>query len=85
MPSYAKFLKEILSNKKKLKEHETVPLTEECNVVIQNKLPAKFKGTGSFSISYLIGNVSINHALCALRSNMSLMPLFMCEKLELVR
>ncbi|XP_022851238.1 uncharacterized protein LOC111373018 [Olea europaea var. sylvestris] len=30
MPSYAKFLKEILSNKRKLEEHETVYLNEEC-------------------------------------------------------
>ncbi|XP_031275462.1 uncharacterized protein LOC116133938 [Pistacia vera] len=30
MPSYAKFLKEILSNKRKLEEQETVKLTEEC-------------------------------------------------------
>jgi len=37
MPSYAKFLKGILSDKRKLKEHETVALTEECSVVIQNK------------------------------------------------
>ncbi|XP_031264177.1 uncharacterized protein LOC116122477 [Pistacia vera] len=30
MPSYAKFLKEILSNKRKLEERETVKLIEEC-------------------------------------------------------
>jgi len=41
MPSYAKFLKEILPKKRKLKEHETMTLTEECSVVIQNKPPAK--------------------------------------------
>ncbi|XP_022856217.1 uncharacterized protein LOC111377370, partial [Olea europaea var. sylvestris] len=29
MPSYAKFLKDILSNKRKLEDHETVMLTEE--------------------------------------------------------
>ena len=41
MFSYANFLKEILSNKRKLEEHETVALTQECSVAIQNKLPAK--------------------------------------------
>ena len=35
MRSYAKFLKEILSKKRKLKEHETVALTEECSAAIQ--------------------------------------------------
>lgn len=35
MPSYAKFLKDILSNKYKLEEHETVMLTEDCSARIQ--------------------------------------------------
>ena len=83
MPSNAKFLKEILSSKRKLEEYENVALTEECSAAIQNKLPAKLKDLGNFSIPYLIGNVSINHALCDLRSSVSLMPLSLCEKLEL--
>ena len=33
MPSYSKFLKEILSKKRKLDEFETVALTEECSAV----------------------------------------------------
>ena len=39
MPRYAKFLKEILTNKKKLKEHERINLNEECLAILQNKLP----------------------------------------------
>ena len=34
MPRYVKFLKEILANKKKLKEHETVNLNEECSAIL---------------------------------------------------
>lgn len=34
MPSYAKFLKDILSNKHKLGDHEIVILTEECSARI---------------------------------------------------
>ncbi|KAI4297615.1 hypothetical protein L6164_037499 [Bauhinia variegata] len=30
MPFYAKFLKDILSNKRKLDDYESVALTEEC-------------------------------------------------------
>jgi len=63
MPSYAKFVKEMLSNKRKLEEHERVALTEECSAAIQNKLPAKLKYPRSFSIPYLIGNVPLNCAL----------------------
>ncbi|XP_022849860.1 uncharacterized protein LOC111371945 [Olea europaea var. sylvestris] len=43
MPSYAKFLKDIISNKGKLEDHETVMLTEECSTRIQNKFPPKLK------------------------------------------
>ncbi|XP_022852387.1 uncharacterized protein LOC111374013 [Olea europaea var. sylvestris] len=48
MPSYAKFLKDILSNKRKLEDHETIMLTEECSARIQKKLPPKLKDPGSF-------------------------------------
>ena len=50
MPSYAKFLKEILSNKKKIVENETVMLIAECSTIIQNNMPLKLKDPGSFSI-----------------------------------
>ncbi|XP_076884611.1 uncharacterized protein LOC143533852 [Bidens hawaiensis] len=41
MPKYAKFLKEVLSNKKKLEELSCVTLNEECSAVLYNKLPKK--------------------------------------------
>ena len=41
MPTYAKFVKEILGNKKKLEDYETVKLNEECSAIILNKLPPK--------------------------------------------
>ena len=34
MPSYAKFLKEIVSNKSKLEEYAIVTLTEECSAIL---------------------------------------------------
>ncbi|XP_058010474.1 uncharacterized protein LOC131183820 [Hevea brasiliensis] len=34
MPSYSKFLKEILSNKRRLEDYETVALTEECSALL---------------------------------------------------
>ena len=43
MPKYAKFLKELISNKKKLHEFEIVTLTKECSAIISNKLPLKNK------------------------------------------
>ena len=34
MPSYVKFMKDILSNKRKLGDFETVALTEECSAIL---------------------------------------------------
>ncbi|XP_050914604.1 uncharacterized protein LOC127129466 [Lathyrus oleraceus] len=83
MISYAKFLKEIISNKKNLEDDETLMLTAECNAIIQNNMPPKLKDPGSFSIPCVIGKFIIDKALCDLRASVSLMPLSICEKLNL--
>jgi len=83
MPLYAKFLKEILSKKRKIDEHETVALGKECSVVVLKQLPVKLKDPGSFSIPCIIGNVSIDRALCGLGSSVSLMPYTIFKRLGL--
>ena len=72
MPKYAKFLKDILANKRKLEEHETVMLTEECSALISNKLPLKLKDPGSFTIPYSIGGCDFGKALCDLGASINL-------------
>ncbi|EOY19037.1 Uncharacterized protein TCM_043679 [Theobroma cacao] len=81
MPSYLKFLKEILTKKRKLEEFETVALIEECSAIIQNKLPPKLKDPGSFSIPCTIGSFKISKALCDLGASVSIMPLSIARKL----
>ncbi|KAJ9183079.1 hypothetical protein P3X46_006990 [Hevea brasiliensis] len=83
MPSYAKFLKEILSNKRKLEDHETIALTEECSAILQKKLPPKLKDPESFSIPCHIGELCSTKALCDLGASVSLMPLSIYEKLNM--
>ena len=34
MPNYIKFMREVMSNKKRLKEYEMVKLTEECSAIL---------------------------------------------------
>jgi hypothetical protein len=48
MSSYVKILKEILSNKRKLKAYETVALTEKFIAILQKKLPSKLKDPKEF-------------------------------------
>ncbi|XP_010525703.1 PREDICTED: uncharacterized protein LOC104803470 [Tarenaya hassleriana] len=80
MPSYAKFLKNILARKKTL-EKETIPLTKECSAVFQHDLPRKMADPGSFSIPCKLGNLFIEHALCDLGASVSLMPLSIFKRL----
>ncbi|XP_042030649.1 uncharacterized protein LOC121777448 [Salvia splendens] len=56
MPTYAKFLKDVLSKKKRWTDYETVNISEKCSAIIQKKLPAKLKDPDSFNISCIIGN-----------------------------
>jgi len=81
MPSYAKFMKELIAKKRKLKEDETVALTEECSAIIQRKLPQKLKDPGSFTIPCTIGNLQIGKSLCDLGASINLMPLSIMKRL----
>ncbi|KAJ8748871.1 hypothetical protein K2173_013302 [Erythroxylum novogranatense] len=83
MPTYAKFLKEILSNKRRLEEYATVALTEESSAILQNKLPPKLQNPGSFSIPFQIGTTIIGRALCDLGASVSLLPLSICQTLDI--
>ncbi|KAL0459164.1 UNVERIFIED_CONTAM: hypothetical protein Slati_0543600 [Sesamum latifolium] len=81
MPSSAKFLKEVLSTKRKWEGGETVKLNEECTAILQNKLPPKLKDPGSFSIPCTIGNIDFDKVLCDLGASVNLMPYSNFEKL----
>lgn len=81
MPRYAKFMKELLTKKRKLNEDKTIALTEECSAILQRKLPPKLKDPGSFTFPCTIGNMAIGKALCDLGASTNLMPLSMLKKL----
>ncbi|XP_057450393.1 uncharacterized protein LOC130741551 [Lotus japonicus] len=83
MPQYAKFMKEILSKKRRLsEENEIVELTEECSAILQRKLPPKRKDPGSFTLPVNFGASKQVRALCDLGSSVNLMPLSMFERLN---
>ena len=55
IPIYIKFMKEVMSKKRRLEEYETVKLSKECSAILQKKLPQKMKDPGSFPIPCMIG------------------------------
>ncbi|XP_031095161.1 uncharacterized protein LOC115999453 [Ipomoea triloba] len=85
IPSYKKFLKNILVNKKKLEKSAVVDLSEGALTcaVLQHKLPPKLKDLGSFSIPCIIGGFVVGGALCDLGASVSLMPYSLCKRLNM--
>nr|XP_009769262.1 PREDICTED: uncharacterized protein LOC104220144 [Nicotiana sylvestris] len=83
MPSYAKFLKEILLSKRKLEEVSVVKLTEKYSAILQYKLPQKLGDPGSFRISCTLGGAYFEKALCDSGASINLMPFSIFRKLEL--
>ncbi|XP_038697981.1 uncharacterized protein LOC119995539 [Tripterygium wilfordii] len=83
IPKYAKFLKELCTNKRRFEEHETVALSEEVSAVLQRKLPLKLKDHGSFTIPCTIGEKRFEKALLDLGASINLMPFSVYEALDL--
>ncbi|XP_050876282.1 uncharacterized protein LOC127079976 [Lathyrus oleraceus] len=77
--SYSKFLKEILTNKRKLDD----PKPLECNAITEIKLAKKQKDHGSFSIPCVLERHVIDKALLDLGASVTLMPLAVYERLDL--
>ena len=83
MPLYAKFLKDMLSKKRKIVEEGIVNLTATCSAVMKKELPEKMKDPGSFTIPCIIGGVEIQKALCDSGASINLMPLSVAKQLSL--
>ncbi|XP_073121144.1 uncharacterized protein [Henckelia pumila] len=81
MPNYARFLKDLLKNKKKMNDLAQATMNEECSAMLQNRLPPKSQDPGSFSIPCNIGQFSIDNALCDLGTSINLMPYSLAKKL----
>ncbi|XP_060969763.1 uncharacterized protein LOC133036990 [Cannabis sativa] len=80
MSNYVKFMKEVLTKKKKFGDYETVSLIKECSTIIQKKLPQKLKNPSSFSIPCEIGGLRFEKSLCDLGASINLMPLSVFKK-----
>jgi hypothetical protein len=81
---YAKFLKELCTNKRayKLKRYKTVSMGEVVSAVVQKNLSLKQKDLGVFIIPCVIGNASFKRALCDLGASISVMPKHVYDSLS---
>ena len=72
--SYAKFLKDLCTIKRKLGVNKEAFMTEQSTSLIRNNLPPKYKDPGNPTISIVVGNSKLGHALVDLGANVNLFP-----------
>ncbi|CAN6573166.1 unnamed protein product [Malus baccata var. baccata] len=74
VPKYAKFLNELCTTRKRASTKEVVRVIENVSAMLQRKLPAKCKDSGSFTIPCVIGNTHFESAMLNLGASINVMP-----------
>jgi len=81
MPTYARFMKELLTKKREFPKQETLELEAGCSAIIQKSLPQNSRDLGSFTFPVTIGNLTVGRALLDLGASVNLIPLSMLKKI----
>jgi hypothetical protein len=74
IPSYAKFLKDLVTVKRKTNVPKKAFMTEQVSAILQCKLPFKYKDPGCPTITCMIGVSQIERALLDLGASVNLLP-----------
>ncbi|XP_062165001.1 uncharacterized protein LOC133871591 [Alnus glutinosa] len=85
IPSYAKFLKDLCTQKRKMRKRspEKILLTEQVSSLIQDTVAPKIKDPSAPTISCIIGDHTIDKALLDLGAGVNLLPYSVYEQLGL--
>jgi hypothetical protein len=74
IPSYAKFLKDLVTVKRKTNVPKKAFMTEQVSAILQCKLPLKYKDPRCPTITCMIGVSQIERALLDLGASVNLLP-----------
>jgi len=83
VPSYAKFLKDLCTVKRKLNVKKKAFLAEQVSAILQNNNSLKYKDPGCPTISCIIGSHKIEQALLDLGASVNLLPYSVYQQLNL--
>ena len=83
VPTYAKFLKDLCTEKRGLNVDKKAFLTEQVSAIIQCKTLVKYKDPGCPTISVNIGGICVEKALLDLGASVNLLPYSMYKQLGL--
>jgi len=75
IPTFAKFMKELLTKKRSFIDEKTIKLEVGCSVIIQKSLPSKSKDPRSFNILVDISVLSVDRVLLDLGASIHLLSL----------
>jgi hypothetical protein len=82
VPSYARYMKDILNQKLPIPEMDRLVFAQRCSSAILDGLPDKMGDLGVPTISCLIGTHKFDQALCDLGASMSVMTKIIYDQLN---
>jgi hypothetical protein len=82
VPAYARYLKDILNQKRPIPKLDRLVFVERCSAAILDSLPDKMGDPGVSTISCLIGTQKFDQALCDLKASVSVMPKVIYDQLN---
>ncbi|XP_027338014.1 uncharacterized protein LOC113851936 [Abrus precatorius] len=83
MSKFAKFLKELCTNKRRLKGDERVSMGRNVSTLIQPNMPQKCKDPDTFTVPCIVGNSTFSNALLDLGASMNVMLISIYRSLTL--
>ncbi|CAM8885214.1 unnamed protein product [Rhodiola kirilowii] len=74
IPRYAKFLKELCTNRRRSTREDQELLSKNVSAVIQRKVPPKCGDPGTYTIPCTIGNIRIENCMLDLGASINVLP-----------
>jgi hypothetical protein len=83
VPSYAKFLKDLVIIKRMTNVSKKAFLTKQVSSILHCKIPVNYKDPGCLTISCMIGDNQVEAALLDLGASVNLLPYSIYNQLGL--
>ncbi|CAM8886497.1 unnamed protein product [Rhodiola kirilowii] len=74
IPRYAKFLKELCTNRRRSTRYDQELISRNVSAVIQRKVPPKCGDPGTYTIPCTIGNIRIENCMLDLGASINVLP-----------
>ncbi|CAM8919943.1 unnamed protein product [Rhodiola kirilowii] len=83
IPRYAKFLKELCTNRRRSTRDDQELMSKNVSAVIQQKVPPKCGDPGTYTIPCTIGNIRIENCMLDLGASINVLPfsIYSCLKI----